>query len=176
MNQELAEKTVAQLKKTSIDFVTYLPETRLSRILPILEKDDFFTLVPVASEAEAVTIASGAALVGQRPARICLQPAAGEHAVGHSAAAPDIPRGKLRRSKEQFPLRAHRCKNGRTAQSPAHRIPSYGQRQRPKHGHCRCRAHDARAQAAFCSIVHRGFYGMNRRACLEALLPFVKDQ
>jgi sulfopyruvate decarboxylase TPP-binding subunit len=68
MDQDLAEKTVAQLKNASIDFVTYLPETRLSRILPILEKDNFFTLVPVASEAEAITIASGAALVGKRPA------------------------------------------------------------------------------------------------------------
>lgn len=68
MDQELAKKTVEQLKSASIDFVTYLPETRLSRILPILEKDNFFTLVPVASEAEAVTIASGAALVGKRPA------------------------------------------------------------------------------------------------------------
>ena len=43
MDQELAEKTVEQLKGASIDFVTYLPETRLSRILPILEKDNFFT-------------------------------------------------------------------------------------------------------------------------------------
>jgi sulfopyruvate decarboxylase subunit alpha len=68
MDQELAEKTVEQLKNAGIDFVTYLPETRLSRILPILEKDNFFTLVPVASEAEAITIASGAALVGKRPA------------------------------------------------------------------------------------------------------------
>ena len=68
MDQELAEKTVAQLKNAGIDFVTYLPETRLSRILPILEKASSFTLVPVASEAEAVTIASGAALVGKRPA------------------------------------------------------------------------------------------------------------
>ena len=68
MEQELAEKTVAQLKNGGIDFITYLPETRLSRILPVLEKDNFFQLVPVASEAEAVTIASGAALVGKRPA------------------------------------------------------------------------------------------------------------
>jgi len=68
MDQDLAEKTVSQLKNAGIDFITYLPETRLSRILAILEKDSSFTLVPVASEAEAVTIASGAALVGKRPA------------------------------------------------------------------------------------------------------------
>jgi sulfopyruvate decarboxylase TPP-binding subunit len=68
MDQDLAEKTVEQLRKAEINFVTYLPETRLSRILPVLEKDNFFQLVPVASEAEAVTIASGAALVGKRPA------------------------------------------------------------------------------------------------------------
>jgi len=68
MDQELAEKTVEQLKSAGIDFITYLPETRLSRILPVLEKDEFFQLIPVASEAEAITIASGAALVGKRPA------------------------------------------------------------------------------------------------------------
>jgi sulfopyruvate decarboxylase subunit alpha len=68
MNQELAEKTVELLRKAEIDFVTYLPETRLSGILPLLEADKFFQIVPVASEAEAVTIASGAALVGKRSA------------------------------------------------------------------------------------------------------------
>ena len=184
MDQELAEKTVEQLKGASIDFVTYLPETRLSRILPILEKDNFFTLVPVASEAEAVTIASGAALVGKRPA--CYMEAtglfvcsynllAGEHPAGYSAPAPDISRGKFCRSKKQFPLRTHRSKNGRAAEGPQYRIPSFGQHQRSEHRHFRRRAHDARAQAAFCFTVHRRFYCMNRRACLEALLPLVTD-
>jgi sulfopyruvate decarboxylase subunit alpha len=66
--EPLQEKIVTELRNAGINFVTYLPETRLSGILPILEADAFFQLVAVASEAEAVTIASGAALVGKVPA------------------------------------------------------------------------------------------------------------
>ena len=60
MKAELANRTVAGLKEAGIDFVSYIPETRLSEILPVLEADGSFTLVPVASEAEAVGIAAGA--------------------------------------------------------------------------------------------------------------------
>jgi sulfopyruvate decarboxylase subunit alpha len=66
--EPLAEKIVTELRNAGINFVAYLPETRLSGILPVLEADEFFQLVAVASEAEAVTIASGAALVGKVPA------------------------------------------------------------------------------------------------------------
>jgi sulfopyruvate decarboxylase subunit alpha len=68
MKPELANRTVAGLKEAGIDFVSYIPETRLSEILPVLETDGSFTLVPVASEAEAVGIAAGAALGGKRAA------------------------------------------------------------------------------------------------------------
>lgn len=68
MNIELADKTVAALKKAGINFVSYMPETRLSEILPLLRADDAFTLVPVSSEAEAVGITAGAALGGKRAA------------------------------------------------------------------------------------------------------------
>lgn len=68
MKLEDAEKIVAGLKQAGIDFVTYLPETRLSEILPVLKADSSFTLVPVASEAEAVGIAAGASLGGKQPA------------------------------------------------------------------------------------------------------------
>ncbi|TMA57089.1 MAG: hypothetical protein E6J73_19870, partial [Deltaproteobacteria bacterium] len=68
MKPELANRTVAGLKDAGINFVSYIPETRLSEILPVLEKDGSFTLVPVASEAEAVGIAAGAALGGKRSA------------------------------------------------------------------------------------------------------------
>lgn len=68
MEHDVAGKTAAGLKRAGIDFITYLPETRLSHILPVLEADPSFRLVPTASEAEAVTIASGAALVGKQPA------------------------------------------------------------------------------------------------------------
>lgn len=68
MKPESAEKLVAALKGAGIDFVTYLPETRLSEILPVLKANDAFILVPVASEAEAVGIAAGASLGGKQPA------------------------------------------------------------------------------------------------------------
>jgi sulfopyruvate decarboxylase subunit alpha len=65
---ELANKLVSGLKQAGIDLVTYLPETRLSQILPLLRSDPTFTLVPVASESEAVTIGAGAALTGKQVA------------------------------------------------------------------------------------------------------------
>ena len=68
MNVELAHRTVAALKEAGIDFVSYIPETRLSEILPVMKADESFTLAPVSSEAEAVGIAAGAALGGKRAA------------------------------------------------------------------------------------------------------------
>ena len=68
MNVELAQKTVAALKAAGIDFVSYIPETRLSEILPLMKADKAFTLAAVASEAEAVGIAAGAALGGKSAA------------------------------------------------------------------------------------------------------------
>ena len=68
MKPELANRTVAGLKAAGIDFVSYIPETRLSEILPVMKSDSSFTLAPVASEAEAVGIAAGAALGGKRAA------------------------------------------------------------------------------------------------------------
>jgi sulfopyruvate decarboxylase TPP-binding subunit len=68
MNAELAQRTVDALKQAGINFVSYIPETRLSEILPVMQADEFFTLAPVSSEAEAVGIAAGAALGGKRAA------------------------------------------------------------------------------------------------------------
>ena len=68
MNVELANRTVAGLKEAGINFVSYIPETRLSEILPVMKADPSFTLAPVSSEAEAVGIAAGAALGGKRAA------------------------------------------------------------------------------------------------------------
>lgn len=68
MKPQLANRIVAGLKDAGIDFVSYVPETRLSEILPVLKADGAFTLVPVASEAEAVGIAAGAAMGGKRSA------------------------------------------------------------------------------------------------------------
>jgi sulfopyruvate decarboxylase subunit alpha len=68
MNVELANRTVAALKEAGINFVSYIPETRLSEIVPVMKADQSFTLAPVSSEAEAVGIAAGAALGGKRAA------------------------------------------------------------------------------------------------------------
>ena len=66
MEAELAQKIVGSLKAAGINFITFVPETRLSEMLPIVQKDDFFKLVPVSSEAEGVSIAAGAALGGKQ--------------------------------------------------------------------------------------------------------------
>lgn len=68
MKEELAQQIVSGLKAAGVNFVTYLPETRLSQILPLMERDPSFRLVPVASEAEGVTIAAGAVLGGKQAA------------------------------------------------------------------------------------------------------------
>ncbi|HEY1269064.1 MAG TPA: thiamine pyrophosphate-binding protein [Candidatus Binatia bacterium] len=68
MKDKAAEAFVGALKNAVIDFVSYLPETRLSGILPLLRRDSTFKVVPTTSEAEAVSIAAGAALAGRRPA------------------------------------------------------------------------------------------------------------
>jgi sulfopyruvate decarboxylase subunit alpha len=68
MEQELAQKLVTGLREAGIDVITYLPETRLSQILPLIRSDDSFKLIAVSSEAEAITIGAGAALGGKQVA------------------------------------------------------------------------------------------------------------
>ncbi len=65
MDQQLARSLVDGLHAAGIDFITYLPETRLSEILPLLQQDSSFQMVPVGSEAEGVSSAAGAALGGK---------------------------------------------------------------------------------------------------------------
>lgn len=68
MDNGLAQGLVDALRGAGVNFVTYLPETRLSQILPIMQADNSFQLVPVGSEAEGVSIAAGAALGGKNVA------------------------------------------------------------------------------------------------------------
>jgi sulfopyruvate decarboxylase TPP-binding subunit len=68
MEDELAQRLVQGLKDAGIDFVTYLPETRLSQIVPLIRDDPEMELVATASEQEAVTIAVGATLGGKQAA------------------------------------------------------------------------------------------------------------
>lgn len=71
MKEELAKELVRSLKEAGINFVTFLPETRLSQIIPLLRDDPDIDLIPVASEAEGVTIAAGATLGGKQAACYC---------------------------------------------------------------------------------------------------------
>jgi sulfopyruvate decarboxylase TPP-binding subunit len=68
MTDELAERLVRGLKGAGINFVTYLPETRLSQIVPLIRDDPEMELIAAASEQEAVTIAAGATLGGKQAA------------------------------------------------------------------------------------------------------------
>jgi sulfopyruvate decarboxylase subunit alpha len=65
MEENLAQNLVHALRAAGINFITYLPETRLSQIIPLLQNDGHFRLAPVGSEAEGVSIAAGAALGGK---------------------------------------------------------------------------------------------------------------
>ena len=68
MEEQLAKRLVQGLKEAGINFVTYLPETRLSQIIPLIQEDPEMELIPAASEQEAVTIAVGATLGGKQAA------------------------------------------------------------------------------------------------------------
>lgn len=68
MKDQLAKRLVRGLKEAGVNFVTYLPETRLSQILPLIRDDPQMELVATASEQEAVTIAAGATLGGKQAA------------------------------------------------------------------------------------------------------------
>lgn len=68
MKDELAQRLVQSLKAAGIDFVTYLPETRLSQIIPLIRDDPDMDLIAASSEQEAVTIAAGATLGGKQAA------------------------------------------------------------------------------------------------------------
>ena len=68
MRDALAKRLVQGLKDAGINFVTYLPETRLSQIIPLIRDDSDIDLIPVSSEQEAVTIAAGATVGGKQAA------------------------------------------------------------------------------------------------------------
>lgn len=68
MTGELAERTFAGLKAAGIDFVSFLPESRMPDIIPLLEGDEEITVARSSHEGTAVTMACGSALVGGRPA------------------------------------------------------------------------------------------------------------
>ena len=68
MEDQRAKRLVQSLKEAGINFMTYLPETRLSQIVPLIRDDPAMELIAAASEQEAVTIAAGATLGGKQTA------------------------------------------------------------------------------------------------------------
>lgn len=68
MTPELAQRLVAALKEAGIDFISFLPESRLSDIIPLVRDDPSFMLVRTCHEGTALTLACGAALGGKHPA------------------------------------------------------------------------------------------------------------
>ena len=68
MTPALATDLVAALQAAGVDFISYLPESRMRALVPLIEADDAFTVVRTAHEGSAVAIAAGAALVGKTPA------------------------------------------------------------------------------------------------------------
>lgn len=68
METKLAARIVTGLQEAGIDFMSYLPESRLSQILPLMREDPRFKLAPTASEADAISIAVGATLGGKQAA------------------------------------------------------------------------------------------------------------
>lgn len=68
MEAKLAKRLVDGLGAAGIDFMSYLPESRLSQILPLMREDARFRLAPAASESDAVSIAVGATLAGKQSA------------------------------------------------------------------------------------------------------------
>jgi sulfopyruvate decarboxylase TPP-binding subunit len=72
MEPALARRLVGGLRDAGITFVSYLPETRLSQILPLMREDPSFLIVSVANESEGVSIAAGASL-GGTPAAVYME-------------------------------------------------------------------------------------------------------
>jgi sulfopyruvate decarboxylase TPP-binding subunit len=68
MEPQLAQQIVTSLRDAGIDFMSYLPESRMSQILPLMRGAGHFKLAPAASEADAVSVAVGATLAGKQSA------------------------------------------------------------------------------------------------------------
>ena len=140
MEQNLAEGLVDALRAAGVNFITYLPETRLSEIIPILQSDSSFHMVPVGSEAEGVSIAAGAALGGKIVASY--MEGTGVYVscyniltVGVRYGVPMLLLvsyvGSLRGPQEQFPLRSERHQTDSTARSAGCSVSGDPQWRRP---------------------------------------------
>lgn len=68
MTPELAQRVCDGLRQAGVDFLTYLPESRLIDMLPLLEAEPELTLVQASHEGTALSVACGAAFAGKQAA------------------------------------------------------------------------------------------------------------
>jgi sulfopyruvate decarboxylase TPP-binding subunit len=68
LTPELARQLVDGLKEAEVDFISFLPESRMGGMVPLLASDGSFIVVRASHEGTAVALACGAALVGRRSA------------------------------------------------------------------------------------------------------------
>ncbi len=68
MEQLLAERVVASLDESGIDFLSFVPESRLRQLIAPAEANERIAVVRASHEGTAVAAACGAAFVGRRPA------------------------------------------------------------------------------------------------------------
>ena len=68
MDDHLAQSLVQSLREAGVNFVSYVPESRLNQMLPLMREDETFQQAAAANETEAVNIAIGAALGGKQAA------------------------------------------------------------------------------------------------------------
>ena len=63
------EQTIVDsLKKADISLISYVPDHSIGKVASIIEKDDFFQLIPATREEEAIGIAVGGYAVGKKAA------------------------------------------------------------------------------------------------------------
>jgi len=60
------EAVVRVLKKNDVSLVTYVPDNVLSRLIKLIEADDYFTVISPTREEEAIGIVAGAYMAGKR--------------------------------------------------------------------------------------------------------------
>ena len=68
MKAEGVTGLVEGLREAGIDYITSLPSSAFRETIPLIMHSPHFTHVPVANEADAVTICAGAWLGGKKPA------------------------------------------------------------------------------------------------------------
>ena len=68
MKAEAITALIKGLKSAGIDFVTTLPSSAFTPVIPHIMRDPYFKHVPVGNESDGVVICAGAWMGGKKPA------------------------------------------------------------------------------------------------------------